>query len=140
MPWLVFATSFGFLVALLEAVAEHWDGEGEPALTHGSKAWARVLGCHQNLLRTYVGTSNTDRGLLEQCSLVHVTWEQDRCKIHVECIRRWQDEYTQKKGRNRESTPQGDSGLTPARKEEEKNRSDLINSSSRERIRLLLLP
>lgn len=121
--------ALGFLYFLLEAVAEHWDGEGEPALTHGPKAWARVLGCHQNLVRTYMGRSDTEPGLLQHCSLVHVTFEQDRCKIHVESIRTWQDEYTQKKGRNRESTPHGDSGLTPARTEQ--NRTEQTNSSSR---------
>lgn len=125
---------YGLLISIFEAVSEQVDWEGEPALTLPLRGWARVLGCHQNLLRAYLGNPEIGVGHLRDCPMIQVTFVRDRYQIRIEYLRTCLDETTRKEGKKRDSTPPGNSGATPAREEEEEdeNRSDRISSSRRE--------
>lgn len=87
--------AYGFLMLVLEAICERManpnTGDYGCSVRYSDKEWARVLGCHVNRVKKYMG-------LLPHISWVTVEFEEGNYRVRAAKLLDWRDEYSRKSG------------------------------------------
>lgn len=81
----------GMYWTIIEVVASHWDGKGEPALERSLKSWRKLTGIYP---KTFVELLRFLRGTWE----VPKTFDEKAVKVCIPKLLKIRDEYSRKSG------------------------------------------